>query len=50
MPVGILLATLVFCWGLWDYYHSERPSSAAFVKAIVGLGAVGFLIARSLFG
>ena len=41
-------ATLVFLWGVWDYFHSDRRSSAAFVKALVGLGTVAVVIARAL--
>ena len=39
-PWVVVAATLVFLWGIWDYFHSGRHSSTAFVKALVGLGAV----------
>ncbi len=48
MRLEIALAALVFGWGVWDYYHSEHPSSTAFVKAWLGLGVIIILIVRSL--
>lgn len=44
----LVAATAVFAWGVWDYFHSDRPSSAAFVKAVIGIGAIGLLILRSV--
>jgi hypothetical protein len=41
-------ATLVFLWGVWDYFHFGRHSSTAYVKALVGFGAVVFTVVRAL--
>jgi hypothetical protein len=46
--LGLVAATAVFAWGVWDYFHSEHPSSTAFVKALTGLGTVALLIVRAV--
>ncbi len=45
---GLIAATGVFCWGVWDYFHSEHRSSTAFVKAVIGLGVIGVLAVRAV--
>lgn len=47
--LGLIAATGVFCWGVWDYFHSKSPSSTAFVKAVLGLGLIVVLIIRAVF-
>jgi hypothetical protein len=41
-------ATLVFLWGVWDYFHFGRHSSTAYAKALVGLGAGVLTVVRTL--
>jgi hypothetical protein len=45
---GLIAATALFAWGVWDYFHSEHPSLDAFVKAVIGLAIVTLLVVRAV--
>ena len=48
MLIQLLILTAIFSWGVWSYFHSDKPNSAAFVPAVVGLVLVVIVVVRAL--